>query len=365
MSEPVPPFAPGRAAIFKGHGQPFEHIIRDVSPVKPGEILVRNLYTTLCGSDIHTYCGRRLEPAQVVLGHEIVGEIVWIDPAHSGKDLRGVSLKAGDRITWSIFAVQPKTPAPRADIPQKSAHLFKYGHAFAKGNEVFNGGLADYCLLLPHTAIIKISEQIPLKVAATINCAHATVSGALRVAGDLSGKKILIFGMGLLGISCVAMCKEAGASWIGVVDKEPDRMAWSKEFGGNDAFALPESDHGLPWPFADVVFDMTGDPRAMEMGLDSLEVGGVAVWIGAVYPANAVHVDAEKIVRKVAQIRGLHNYNYEDFLNATIFIESNYKKYPFEDLIEKEYSLSEIQIAFEFANAHKPVRVGIPLQEDN
>src|SRR5882724_10309537 len=147
MSDKLPNFPPGKAAIFNGKGLPFEFITREVPFIKPGEILVKTLYTTLCGSDIHTYCGRRLEPPHVVLGHEIVGDILWIDSAHSHKDLKGESIKAGDRITWSIFSVPAGITAPKPGMPQKSDQLFKYGHALAEGDDLFNGGLADYCIL--------------------------------------------------------------------------------------------------------------------------------------------------------------------------------------------------------------------------
>jgi putative phosphonate catabolism associated alcohol dehydrogenase len=360
---------PGKAVLFNGQGHPFELITRSLRPLEPGEILVKVLYTTLCGSDIHTYCGRRIEPAQVVLGHEIAGDILAIEESHPGTDFRGEKIKAGDRITWSIFASAADVVPPRPDMPQKSANLFKYGHTLAVGNDVFNGGLADYCILRPNTALIKISPAIPLKVAATISCAHSTTMGALRMAGEVSGKKVIVYGLGLLGLSCVAMCKEAGASWIGVVDNNPDRLAWGVRFGadvvrGTDALqeegALKQTDAEQPsWPEADIVFDMTGDPVAMQQGLDALAVGGCAVWIGAVYPAKPVAVDAQKVVRKLLQIKGLHNYNYQDFVNATSFIEDNYTKYPFEELTEKEFGLEQIQEAFEFADRQKPVRVGI------
>jgi alcohol dehydrogenase len=85
-------------------------------------------------------------------------------------------------------------------------------------------GLADYCILRPNTALIKISPATLLKVAATISYAHSTTMGALRMAGNISGKKVIVYGLGLLGLSYVAMCKEAGASWIGVVDSNPDRQ---------------------------------------------------------------------------------------------------------------------------------------------
>lgn len=355
-------FPAGKAAVFNGAGLPFEFIERELPVIKPGEILVKNLYTTLCGSDIHTYCGRRVEPAQVVLGHEIVGDILYIDPAHPAKDFRGDDIKVGDRVTWSIFSVPADVTAPRPDMPQKSDQLFKYGHALANGNDVFNGGLADYCVLHANTALIKISADIPVQVAATISCAHATVTGALRIAGDIAGKRVLVFGAGLLGLSCVAMSKEAGASWIGLIDNDESRLHWGEKFGADENYISPADDAtGLPWPEVDVVFDMTGSPLAMLTGIDSLALGGIAIWIGAVFPAKPVQVDAQKVVRKVLQIRGLHNYNYEDFVNATVFIENNYTKYPFEALIEKEYTLDEVSEAFTFASDSKPVRVGIKI----
>ena len=106
---------------------------------------------------------------------------------------------------------------------------------------------------------------------------------------------------------------------------------------------------------------MTGNPQAMKQGIDSLTVGGCAIWIGAVYPAQPVPVDAQLLVRRLLQIRGLHNYNYEDFVKATAFIENNYRKYPFESLVEKEYPLDDIEVAFTFASNNKPVRVGIKI----
>jgi putative phosphonate catabolism associated alcohol dehydrogenase len=369
MNSQLSSYQPGKAVIFNGHGLPFEFITKPVPALHAGEILVRVLYTTLCGSDIHTYCGRRLEPPNVVLGHEITGDILMIDTAHPHTDLRGETIGAGDRVTWSIFAVPEGIVAPKPDMPQKSDQLFKYGHHLASGDDVFNGGLAEYCILRANTALIKISPSIPLKVGATISCAHSTVAGALRVAGEIAGKKVLIFGAGLLGLSCVAMCREAGATLIGLIDTDATRVKWGKKFGADDTYLFgggeapggaPEAS-GLAWPEADIVFDMTGNPQAMKTGIDSLLLGGCAIWIGAVFPAPAVQVDAQKIVRKLLQIRGLHNYNYEDFIRATEFVEHNYDKYPFEELVETEYPLDEVENAFEFASEQKPVRVGVKM----
>jgi putative phosphonate catabolism associated alcohol dehydrogenase len=350
-------FPPGRAVIFQGQGKPFDFTRSTPRELHAGEILVQVLYTTLCGSDLHTYCGRRQEPPKVVLGHEIVGRILQIDGEHSGVDSAGNKLTVGDTVTWAIFTVPKNAVPPRADIPQKSEGLFKYGHVLAEGENIFSGGLADYCVLRANTSMLKISDDLPLKVAATISCAHATIAGALRVAGDLKDKRVIVFGTGLLGLSCIAMCKEAGAKWIGAVDNNAYRLTWAPKFGSSETYDPREENVKLP-P-ADFVFDLTGDSGVMALGLDILATGGVAVWIGAVFPNKPVEVGAEKIVRKVIQIRGLHNYNYEDFIAANNFIHQHYRDYPFEGVVEKEFRLDEVEQAFQYAVENKPIRVGI------
>lgn len=363
MYNQAPNLPSGKAVVFDGTGKPFRTVEGDISAAHKNAIIVKNRYTTICGSDIHTFCGHRKEPDNVVLGHEIAGDIIQLPAGEPTTDMRGEVVAIGDRITWSIFAVPAGVEAPREDMPQKSEQLFKYGHAPSSKEDMFNGGLADYCVLRPNTAFIKLSPEIPLKVAATISCAHATVTGALRVAGDVAGKNVLVFGAGLLGISCVAQCREAGAKWVGIIDNDKTRLGWGAKFGADEMYTFGQtgSDGNFAWPDADIVFDMTGHPEAMKAGVESLALGGTAVWIGAVFPAAPVPVNAQWIVRRVLSIKGLHNYNYDDFLNAAIFIENNYQKYPFEELVEKEFTLDEVDGAFAYATERKPVRVGVTI----
>ncbi len=329
LNQKTQSFPSGKAAIFNKAGLPFQFLNKEIPTLNEGEILVKNVYTTLCGSDVHTFCGYRIEPENVVLGHEIVGDILWIDEAHSGVDTNGNKIAVGDRVVWSIFAVPAGIEPPRKDMPQKSQHLFKYGHALANGNDIFNGGLADYCVLKSNTALVKISSSLPIKVAATISCAHATVMGALRVAGDVTNKSILVFGAGLLGLSCVSMCKEFGAAKVGLIDPDAHRFSWGKKFGADNSYEFPDKGVPYPWTESDIVFDMTGYPDAMLAGINSLKTGGCAVWIGAVFPSATVPVNAEMIVRKLLQIRGLHNYNYERLCKSCSVHRKSLSNVPF------------------------------------
>lgn len=354
----------GKLVLFEAPGKDFVTAEYPVRPLQPGEILVKNTYTTICGSDIHTYNGLRKEPSPTVLGHEIVGEIIAIDPQHSGRDLKGQPLQKGDRITWTVFASDPHSTNALAGMPQKGDNLFKYGHAIALAPDVFHGGMAEYCILRPNTALLRLPNDMPLTVAATLNCSISTVAGALRMAGDISNRKVLITGMGHLGVTCAAMCKEAGAAWVGAADITGSRLEQATAFGADATFNLNDAadlKSLLPGNSVDIVFDMSGSPAAIELGITTLALGGIAVWIGAVFPGRKVELNPEAIIRNLITIRGLHNYNYTDFEKALDFMEKSWKTYPFEQAVEKEFPLSQAQQAFDYAVTHKPYRVGIRL----
>lgn len=359
----------GQLAVFSGAGQPLKIQSRPIPALQEGEILIRNRYTTLCGSDIHTYCGIRQEATPTVLGHEIVGEIVEIEKNHPHVDDNGDAIAEGDILTWSIFSSDPNSLFSLEGIPQKGDNLFKYGHAMVTENDAFHGGLAEYCVLRRNTGVLKIPSEIPLPVAATLNCAMATVAAGIRLAGNLKGKNVLVFGMGLLGINGVAMCREAGANWIGAADISDQRLAHATHFGASEVLNLQKDTAGLTAGLkekfvkkgVDVVFDMSGSPKAMEMGMDVLGIGGNAIWIGAVFKNRKIQLDAEQMIRKLHTVKGIHNYNFEDFKYALNFLKANWKKYPFETVVEKEYSLQDADNAFKYAVEHKPLRVGIKI----
>lgn len=354
----------GNIVVFNKANEPLKLQNIELPALKTGEILIKNAYTTICGSDLHTFCGLRQEKTPTVLGHEIVGRIIQIDAAHSALDYAGQHLHIGDLVTWAVFCSSPQPEWTAKGMPQKAENLFKYGHAQIVGNDAFHGGLGDYCILKANTAILKIPNELPLPIAATINCALATVAGTIRLAGDLNGKTILITGLGLLGNVTAAMAKVAGAKNIIAIDINDERLAQAKTFGVDFAYHST-SQEDLPETLAkhqiNAVFDMSGAPDAIELGINALTIGGIAVWAGAVFKMRKIAIDAEQIVRKIITIKGLHNYNFEDLRYALDFISNNYQKFPFDKVVAKEFALEDTQKAFEYAVAHKPLRVGVKI----
>ncbi len=354
--------------LFLGPGNPLQAHTAPLPELKVGEVLIRNRFVTLCGSDLHTYSGKRTEACPTVLGHEVVGAVERIGAGHSGMDQQGRLLSAGDLVTWSVFASDPESYYARIGMPQKGEGLFKYGHAQVTATDTFHGGLSEYCILKPGTVLLKIPPTLPLPVAATVNCALATAAGALRLAGTVTGKRVMIFGDGLLGLSCAAMCKTAGAVWVGVAGTRSRRLKQAAGFGADVAFAAASASsvwttmqEQFQWKGVDLVFDMSGAPEAMEQGLNLLAIGGIAVWAGAVFKNRPVQVDAEQLVRRLITIKGLHNYNTDDLVTALDFVTRHWNRYAFENVVERQFQLAEVNEAFAYALREKPLRVGIRL----
>ncbi len=340
-----------------------------IPELKENEILVRNEFTTLCRSDLYTYAGIRKEKDPTILGHEIVGRVAKIFNNNPFYDLRGNEINVGDRITWAIFASDPNSERSKKGIPQKSADLFKYGHEEITDDNNLHGGLSEYIILRRNTPILKINENVPVEVAAIVNCAIATVAGSFRLAGEIAGKNILICGSGMLGIIAVAMASSQKAKSIVVVDIKEERLQAALQFGALETLLIENGRQDLNELYKkkygknsniDCVIDFSGSPDAIESCIEILTIGGIAILIGSIFPQRKISIDAEQIVRKVLTIKGLHNYNLQDFLSAVHFIENYHAAFPFKSLIRNTFfNLENVEAAFQSAIDEQYFRVGV------
>ena len=326
--------------------------------LQAGEILVRNLAVSICRSDIHTYTGKRTEKSPVLLGHEVVGRVESLGSTGVMLDVHGKNVQIGDKVTWAIFASPPLDRYSQQGIPQKAVNLFKYGHEKIEDGHHFHGGLSEYTVLRKDTPIAVLSQELPNHIASLINCTVATVSGAVRLAGGVKNKSVAIYGAGMLGVVACAMATSFGAKKVVTIDLNSERGETSKNFGAAHYF-LPDD---LIQEKFEVVFEFTGAAKAMEHSVRLLDIGGVTVWVGAVFKQEDVQLNGEYLLRNMLTIKGLHNYNVEDFANAVNFIENEYKNFDFLPLIIGGFLLDEVDAAFLFAIQQNPYRVSLQLE---
>lgn len=351
------------AAIFEGH--PGQMVLRELSIPRPrsAEVLVRVLGCTLCGSDVHTFEGRRSVPVPTVLGHEIVGEIVAFGETAGRTDLAGQALRLGDRVTWAIVAHCGACPMCHCGLPQKCLHGVKYGHEALRPEHELSGGLAAHCLLAAGTSIVRLPADLPLAVACPANCATATVAAAIEAAGELSGRSVCLFGAGMLGLTASAMARSLGAEVVVCVDPVPARCEQALRFGATHVSspeALTPLANSLVGPLGfDVVLELSGSPAAFHAAWSLLRTGGTLVLVGSVFPGAPIPIALEQVVRRHLTIRGIHNYAPRHLQTAVNFLAAHHQAVPFADLVTQWLPLSSIAEAFTLSHRPESIRIGV------
>jgi alcohol dehydrogenase len=352
-----------RIALFEGkHGQV---VLRDLPLPVPtaGETLVRVLGCTLCGSDLHSFEGRRQVPVPTILGHEIVGEIIDQGPGGPREDPLGQSLNLGDRVTWAIVADCGECFYCRRGLPQKCQRGVKYGHEPFRDARSLNGGLASHCLLAPGSTILRLPSEMPLGMVTPASCSTATIAAACEAAGDLHGADVGIFGAGLLGLTACAMAHDRGASRVFCVEPAPQRRSRAVEFGAVACESAGQMQSLLQAtaapPGLDVVLELSGSTPALEQALPLLRIGGTAVLVGAVFPGPPAGIVPEQIVRRQLTLRGVHNYAPRHLEQAVRFLTGAVGRWPLADLVTDWIPLDQIGRAFELARDPARIRVGV------
>ena len=360
--------ASGRLAIYSAPNQPFEIRSLPLRAPREGEVLVRIRMSTICRSDIHSYLGHRPNPCPGVLGHEIIGNIVALG-AGITHDMRGDPIAKGDRITWSEYFIPGANYYTEVlDVPQKSPGVDKYGHMAVTTDPFHHGGFGEYCYILPQSWILKLPADLTDEEATPINCGVATVMCVTERAEVGMGHAVVVQGLGLLGLYAAAICKARGARLVIGLDTVNARRDLGLRFGADhvlDPSAMSEAElikavKALCKPEgADAVIELCGYPEVIPAGIEFLRTAGNYVLGGLVNPDAFVRIDANKILRKLITLRGVHNYHPRHLIESLDFVYGNRKRFPFHELVDGKYKLEDVGQAMKDAAERKVLRAAI------
>jgi len=275
-------------------------MVEDVMPVPlEGEVLLRVRRIGVCGTDMHIFRGTQpfLEYPRV-MGHELSGEVVSA-PAGSG-------LAAGDPVYVMPYLSCGTCVACRAGKTNCCTRIQVLGvHR--------DGGMAQY-LCLPAQFVFK-ADGISLDDAALLEFlaigAHAVKRGAVR-----GGQRVLVVGAGPIGAAVALFARLKGAE-ITVLDARDDRLAFCKDvLGVSHAVALgaldkPQLSALTDGEFFDVVFDATGNVKAMERGLEFVAHGGTYVLVSIV--RDTISFSDPEFHKRETSLLGSRNATADDF----------------------------------------------------
>ncbi len=284
-------------AIAKVRAERGLELIDVVEPsVRPGHVKLRVEHGSVCGTDLHIYqwdgwASGRIKPPRVI-GHEFCGTVVEV-----GEGVERV--RVGDFVASESHIVDPCDPD----------YLAGLGHVAAStvilGVDV-DGGFAPYAVV-PELNARPTPSVVPKNVAsmqdALGNAVHTVMDGPVE------GRRILVTGMGPIGLFAVAICKCLGAEKVYATEVSPYRIELAERLGADlvlnpakeDVYAVLER---LEPKGVDGTLEMSGKPSALDLAIEATRPGGRISLLG-LFADVLKSVDFNRIVFKGLRVQGI------------------------------------------------------------
>ncbi|MFE9353914.1 L-idonate 5-dehydrogenase [Streptomyces olivaceoviridis] len=279
--------------------------VEELPPPRPGsgEALVAVRYGGVCGSDLHYWRHggvgdfRLREP--MVLGHEVVGTVVSYGPGATGP------------APGTAVAVHPATPCGacpecaggRANVCRDTRYL---GSA-ARFPHV-QGGFAGQ-VAVPAGQLRALPDGLGLRRAALAEPLSVALH-AVRRAGEVAGRHVLVTGAGPIGCLVVAAAKAAGAARVTVNDLVPEALGYAA-VAGADTLVRADDPDDPGWPAeVDVAVEASGVAAGLDTCLRRVRRGGVAVQLGML-PAGRTPFAGNLVVSREIDLRGAFRFDAE------------------------------------------------------
>jgi len=285
-----------RAAVAHKAGAPLTIETVDLAGPRAGEVLVEIKATGVCHTDAYTLSGADPEglfPA--ILGHEGAGVVVEVGAGVT-------TLAPGDHVIplytpecrQCEYCRSQKTNLCQAIRATQGQGLMPDGTSrFSQGGTpiLHYMGTTTFAshTVVPEIALAKIRSDAPFDKVCYIGCGVTTGIGAvINTAKVEPGARVVVFGLGGIGLNVVQGARLAGADQIVGVDTNPRRRALAEKFGMTH-FVNPNEVAGDLVPYlvdltkggADYSFECIGNVQIMRQALECCHKGwGVSVIIG-------------------------------------------------------------------------------------
>ncbi len=290
-----------KAAVAFAAGKPLSIETVTLQGPQAGEVLVEIKATGVCHTDAYTLSG--LDPEGLfptILGHEGAGVVVEV-----GKGV--TSLKPGDHVIplytpecrQCDYCLSRKTNLCQAIRSTQGRGLMPDGTSRFQlnGKPLYHymgtSTFANYTVL-PEIALAKIRKDAPFTTVCYIGCGVTTGLGAVLFTAKVeAGSRVIVFGLGGIGLNVIQGARMVGATQIIGVDINPARKEMAMKMGMTD-FVNPTEISGdlvghlveLTHGGADYIFECVGNVNLMRQALESCHKGwGVSTIIG-VAPAG-------------------------------------------------------------------------------
>jgi len=329
-----------------------------IPKIGPHDVLVKVRKAGICGTDRGIYewgpWAKSRVKLGIIIGHEVMGTIAALGP---GVDSAEPRLQVGRRVSieghLGCGACQPCRTGN--------------GHVCDKVRIIGidrDGTFADY-IAVPAYNVWPLADAIPDRVAAILdpfgNAVHTVMTAGV------SGKSVLITGVGIIGLMAVSVAKAAGASRLIAADVDTHRLDIARQLGADDCIVSK----GDTWPDEvrrlthglgpEVVCEMSGATGAINGALAALRNCGTMAILGL--PRAPVPVNFnDHIIFKGARILGINGRKmFETWYQAEDLILSG--KVDMDPIITHEIPLADFETGFKLMASGEAIKVIMNVEE--
>jgi 2-desacetyl-2-hydroxyethyl bacteriochlorophyllide A dehydrogenase len=316
-----------KAVVVEGY---HKLAVREKETPKPDgiKVIIKVSMCGICGSDYHYYYDNGDSLKGWVLGHEYGGTV--IDPGARA------DLKAGDRV--GIFGCRGCSKC--ALCQNGLTHL-------CRELGLNHGGYGEYASREPEL-VAKLPDEVSLVDAAMLEPLANSVH-AVRKAGVYNCAKVLIIGGGIIGTTCSLAARNAGATFVALVEVNMFRAQKSLERGDcdaifnardediNDKLIMTNGGRGY-----DFVFECSGTASGMNLAIANVYPGGTIVLIGVSSEPSLINLSP--LVLKEIKLQASYGYLQADYFDAMELVQR--KKIKLSQFATKYIKLDEVPQTF-------------------
>jgi threonine 3-dehydrogenase len=319
-----------------------------VPTVGPHDVLIKVRKAGICGTDRGIFewgpWAKSRVKVGIVIGHEVMGTI-----ASFGTSVDNLSI--GQRVSVeghiNCGVCQPCRTG--------NAHVCDKVRIIGIDRD---GTFAEY-LCVPASNIWPLHDDIPDRVGAIMdplgNAVHTVMTAGV------SGKSVLITGVGIIGLMAVSVARAAGAAHLIAADIDESRLELAKKLGADQTIVSK----GKDWPDEvrrltqglgpEVICEMSGSTQAIQGGLAALRNCGTLAILGL--PKGPVEINFnDHIIFKGTRIVGINGRRmYETWYQAEELILSG--KVNLDPIITHEIPLKDFKTGFDLMASGEAIKV--------
>lgn len=372
-----------RGAVLRSMGlpkpyaesRPLEIAELELAPPGPGELLIRVGAAGLCHSDLSVIDGSRPRVMPMVLGHEAAGEVVG-----TGGETPGFA--PGDHVVLSFVPTCGACGPCRAQRPAlcepgaaaNAAGTLLSGERRWAGGAGVDGHLhhhlgvsafADHVVISAHSAV-KVDPELPYDIAALFGCAVLTgVGAAVNSAQVVPGDRVVVFGLGGVGLAALLGAQMAGAAEVVAVDVVQEKLEHARRLGATPIHAgdgAVEAIREATGGGGDKVIETVGSARVLAQAYEATRRGGTTVTVGLPHPEQRLDIQAVSLVTEERTLKGSYLGSCVPGRDIPIFIDA-YKngKLPVQELLTHRIGLDDLNEGFDRLAAGAAVRQAVIL----